>query len=185
MDITRKNRILLWIIIIGLAINIAAISTFLYKAYNFRNHCEMQYRKRNPQEFIRKELNLNAEQEKKFNDIRNLTKEKVKTMFLNVGEKRKLLFNELTSANPDTVKIAQIILQLENAQSLLLHHTVNHYLQLKSVLKEEQYPKLNLLFMDIFGCDRKFMNKNNEDSSCDMKGGGHRHRHGMRNTNEF
>lgn len=186
MDYFNKNKILGWLIIIGLAINIAAISTILYKVYyqKEKNECNKPIHK-NPHELLRNELNLSPEQEQKFKEIRESTKEEAKTIFTKMREQRTALYAVLTQKNPDTLKINQYISEIEKSQSLLLHHGIKHYLQLKNVLREDQYQKLNLLFTDMFGCDKgPGCKKPENENSCGEKNngkGGNRHRHGQEN----
>jgi Spy/CpxP family protein refolding chaperone len=176
MDYFKKNKVLGWIIVVGLVINIAAISTILYKVYFQRDKLENnRFQSKEPHDFISKELNLSPEQIKKFKEIKDSSKEEAKTIFTTMSNQRKELLNELAVINPDTFKINNYISEIEKSQSLLLHHTVNHYLKLKNVLREDQYENLNLLFMDMFGCDK------NKGGKCgrNENNGGKRHRHGQ------
>ncbi len=194
MDYFSKNKILGWIIIIGLAINIAAITTILYKVYKYKEEPANRYPfHKNPHEFISSELNLSQDQEKKFKEIKKASGEEARELFMKMREQRRNLLNVLVEKNPDTVLINQYVSEIQNSQALILHHTINHYFRLKKVLKEEQYPKLNLLYMDMFGCDRELMGKGfregcgkeNDDNKNNT--GGKRHRHGQKKNcnNEF
>ena len=61
----RKNKVLGWIIVVGLVINIAAISTILYKVYFQKDRIENnRFHSKKPHEFISKELNLSPDFEK-------------------------------------------------------------------------------------------------------------------------
>ncbi len=176
MDYFIKNKILSWVIVIGLVINIAAITTILIKV--FKEKEKLEYKEpfqKNPHEFIRKELNLSKEQEKKFKEIKDLSKSEAKLIFETMREQRTSLLNELSEKNPDSIKVNNYITAIEKSQSRLLHHTVNHYLELKKILREDQYQSLNLLFMNMFGCDKNKGGKCGKDESER----GNRHRHGQ------
>ncbi len=177
MEYFSKNKILGWVIAIGLVINIAAITTILIKVYKEKEklECKEPFH-RNPHEFIRKELNLNDEQEKKFKEIKDASKAEAKLIFEGMREQRIALLTELSEKNPDSIKVKNYISEIEKSQSKLLHHTVKHYLELKKVLREDQYQNLNLLFMNMFGCDKSKGGKCNKEEGLE---GGKRYRHGQ------
>lgn len=191
MDYFSKNKIIGWIIIAGLAINLAAISTILYKVYYQKKEIEREHpMHKNQHGFIRKELNLSNEQDIKFKEIKEISKKEAKAIFIKMREQRKDLLAVLTEKNPDTLKINQIITEIEKSHSMLLQHTVNHYFQLKNILREDQYQKLNLLFMDMFGCEKGPGDSRNGDSCVGGKGdepGNKHHKHNNENScnNEF
>lgn len=176
MDYFIKNKILGWVIVIGLVINIAAITTILIKVFKEKERLEYKEPfQKNPHEFIRKELNLSDEQEKKFKEIKNSSKKEAKLIFETIREQRVSLLNELSEKNPDSLKVKNYISEIEISQSKLLHHTINHYLELKKVLREDQYQSLNLLFMNMFGCDKNKGGKCGKEEGERERGKGHRH----------
>lgn len=176
MDYFSRNKILGWVIAIGLVINIAAITTILIKVYSEKGKTECNGSiHKNPHDFIRKELNLSKEQEIKFKQIKDASKTEAKLIFEQMRNQRTALLSELAQKNPDSIKVKNYISEIETSQSKLLHHTVKHYLELKKVLREDQYQNLNLLFMNMFGCEKNKSGKCGKDDGE----GGKRYRHGQ------
>lgn len=187
MNYFTKNRILIWIVIAAFAINISAIVTILYHVNNGKCRIENADFRHKKHDVFKKDLNLSPEQETQFMEMKKASRAAVEPIVMKMKEQRKNLMNVLFEKTPDTLNIKQISNEIQQSQTLLLQHTIKHYLDLKKILKEDQQEKLNFLYQDLFGCDKMEMGKKC-GSSCgkgdgsggrrgDGNGGGKRHRH--------
>ncbi len=189
MNYFTKNRILIWIVIAAFAINISAIATILYRVNKRKCRIENVNCLHKPHEFLKKELNLTSEQEKRFMEVKKASREEAKPIVMKMREQRKELMQVLFEKTTDTLKIQQITGEIQQLQGLLLQHTITHYLELKKILKDDQQGKLNLLYLDLFGCDKMQVGKKHKincgrgdgsgggkgDGSGGGKGKNHRH----------
>ena len=188
MNYFTKNRILIWVVIAAFAINISAIATILYRVNKGKFRTEKVDFRHRPHDIFKKELNLTAEQEKQFMEMKKASREEAEPIVIKIKEQRKELMKVLFEKTPDTLKIKQISEEIQQSQAMLLQHTINHYLDLKKILKVDQQEKLNLLYQDLFGCPRQMDKKCGSDcikeeesigGKGDGTGGGNRHRHGQ------
>jgi len=186
---------LIWIVIAAFAINISAILTIFYHVNKMNFRMENSGFKQKPHELFKNELNLSTEQNAQFKEMKKKSRDAAEPIVLKMKEQRKKLMNVLFEKNPDTVQINQISNEIQQSQALLLKYTIQHYLDLKKILKSEQQQKLNCLYQDLFGCPRMQMDKNCENScgkgdgsgqgTADGNGGGKKHRHGHGWNNGF
>jgi Spy/CpxP family protein refolding chaperone len=186
MNYFTKNRILVWLVIAGLAINISAIVTILYRVNKGKCSSEDVACYHKSQKFFKNELNLSTEQEKQFSEMKETSREIAAPLVLKMKEQRKELMNVLFQKEADTIKINEISKEIQQSQSLLLQHTISHYLELKKILRADQHEKLNILYQDLFGCPRMETGKKcgSNCGKADGSGGGNKHRHrGMQDKN--
>lgn len=155
MNYFSKNKILGWLILVGLIINIVAISTILYKRNSFLNNkIEKDLPpQHSPFEFIKKELNLSEEQSEKFKKIKEEMRIEAKVIFDSLKIKRNELMTVLAQEKSDQQSINSLSNEIVALQSKLLHHSINQYLRLKKILSHEQQLKFIEVYKDIFGCD--------------------------------
>ncbi len=180
MNYFTKNRILIWVVIAAFAINISAIVTILYHVNKEKCRTENANFHNRPHDIFKKELNLNAEQETQFMEMKKASREEAQPIVIKIKEQRKELMKVLFEKTPDTLKIAQISNEIQQSQSLLLHLTIKHYLELKKILKVDQQEKLNLLYQDLFGCPKQMGKKcGNDNCKDDDSDQGMSHRHGQ------
>jgi len=154
MNYFSKNKILGWLILIGLIINIVAISTILYKKNSFIKNTEKGLPPRHsPFEFIKNELNLSEDQSKQFKKIKEESKMEAKGIFDSLRVKRNALMSVLSHESPNQQSINSLSNEIVTLQSKLLQHSIKQYLKLKVILTHEQQLKFNEVYKDIFGCD--------------------------------
>jgi hypothetical protein len=100
---------------------------------------------------------------------------------MKIREQRHGLMKVLFEKSLDSLKLKLISDSILQSQALLMQHTIKHYLDLKKILKPEQQEKLNMLYQDLFGCDRMQMDKKCEPYGCgkaDKSEKGHKHGQG-------
>ena len=148
MDYFNKNKILIWIIIILLAINVSTVVTIAYHFYshgrteriNNRRHVRIPNKRFG--RFMFRELGLSRSQRRNFQNFRagynhnamNITKEMM--------EKRKEIFEELSKENPDTTKLYEMADAIGVYHKNLKKETIRHYLKMKKICNKPQQRKL-------------------------------------------
>jgi Spy/CpxP family protein refolding chaperone len=180
MNYFTKNRILIWIVIAAFAINISAIVTILYHTNKGKCRMERDGFHNRPHEFFKNELNLSPEQDKQFKELFTASREEARPVVMKIREQRQGLMKVLFEKNVDSLKLKLISDSILQSQALLMQHTIKHYFDLKKILKDEQQEKLNMLYQDLFGCERMQMGKKCEPGcrKGDGSGGGNGNRHG-------
>ncbi|MCK5823548.1 MAG: periplasmic heavy metal sensor [Bacteroidales bacterium] len=152
MDYFNKNKILIWIVIILLAINVSTIVTIVYHFYshdriertNKRRHVRIPNKRFG--RFMFRELDLSQSQRRNFQNFRagynhnamNITKEMM--------EKRKEIFEELSKENPDTTKLYEMAEDIGIYHKILKKETIRHYLKMKRICNKPQQEKLMKIY---------------------------------------
>ncbi len=149
-----RSRILIWLVIILLIINISAVITILYsiKARNELRFSagkfshDKEFIHHHPGKSFKNCMNLNELQHQQFRTAKH-------RFFLEAGklsgqmhEKRIEFINELASDKPDTIKIQEIANEIGSLHAKLKYQTYKHYIEMKSVCTKEQEEKLINLF---------------------------------------
>jgi Spy/CpxP family protein refolding chaperone len=164
MNYFTKYRILIGVVILLAAINIAILATLGF------HHITPKETQTPPPEAeqqgirIARELNLTPEQNKMYHNLRQ-------TYFMQTQENRIALqqnygqiMNELSSPNPDTVLLNSLALQIGKLHVEQQHATIDHFLTLQSICSEEQYKRLQQHFKrrmnPEFGHRRGLMHRN-------------------------
>ena len=150
MDYFKKNKILIWVIIILLATNIATIATVIYHVYIIENNIRKPERIVIPDyglgRFFREELNLTREQQQQFRSFRQNYRLQASKIIKQMQEKRLEMLDELSVENSDTVRLHQIADEIGAFHRELKHLTFEYYLNLKDICNDQQRDKLFRMF---------------------------------------
>jgi len=92
-------------------------------------------------ENMREYLGLNAEQEQKFENLKNLCRAENSEIFAKLEELRKALFAEAGKNNADTAKINEIAAEIGKQHTLLSLCLVRQIQEVKKILTKEQFDK--------------------------------------------
>ena len=167
MDYFNKNKILIWIIIILLAVNVSTVATIAYHFYN-HNKTERINRKRQIRipnkrfgRFMYQELNLTRPQRKQFQEFRHNYQHNAMMLTTEMREKRNEIFEELSKEDPDTIKLYQMSEDIGDFHKTLKYQTIKHYLNMKCVCNKQQQKKLLKIF--------KAMQNSKVDIVCKMR----------------
>jgi Spy/CpxP family protein refolding chaperone len=155
-----QNRILIWLIMILLIINISAIITVIYsiKATNeFRNDKRMYHRKEYSRyhsgRSFKDDIELSEKQHQHFIATKHKFFKEAGRISEQMHKKRVEFINEITSDNPDTIKIREIANEIGSLHAKLKYQTYKHYIEMKSVCDKEQEEKLMLMFKSMLNED--------------------------------
>ena len=146
MEATKRKRIVQWLNIFLLVINVSAFGTILLLNKQVPAKSLDKY---NSDEFLRKELNLSADQYKKillmdsevFRIYQSLLDMECASNFR--------LVEEMTSESPNKAKMDSIALNIGRLHSGIKKQTVKHFDNIKSICTEEQKVLLDQLLKDM------------------------------------
>jgi Spy/CpxP family protein refolding chaperone len=154
MNFFQKNRLIFWVLIILVLINISAlVSFFLFTKKQAPAGCctpaEQQC------VAFRDELNLSAEQTLKVNDINKSYMESAEPVATSIKAIRAEILTELEKTEPDTTKLNALTSQLALQQMKIQKENIIQYTKLKRVCTPEQANRLSALYRDLYGCPMK------------------------------
>ena len=148
-----QSRILIWLVIILLIINISAVITIFYsikERNEFLNNrrylpdkAQMHHHK---EKSFRSFMDLDEKQREHFSSAKHKFFLEAKKITGQMHEKRVEFMNEMASANPDTLKITEIANEIGSLHAKLKYQTFKHYIDMKSVCDKKQEERLMHLF---------------------------------------
>ena len=155
MIASDKQRTLVWIIVILVAINLSTIGSFYYhRVTEIRNADLKQAEQTNiPGEqrtrFFRIELNLNGDQLDQFREINRGFNRTARAIEMNMAHLRENLINELGAQNPDSVRLNQLAAEIGDSHRKLKQVTIAFYLNMKKICTADQQVKLHVIFQSM------------------------------------
>lgn len=155
MESTNKKRLLIAAIILLLVINISALATFLFTT-NLKQKRFEDIRKTREQiefngmhKFLKDELKLNEEQFQIFREAGKKYFRQNREIAQKLDDKRLEFINELTSNQPDDIKLDKISREIGELHYELKKNTIDHYFDLKKICNPEQQKTMDKLFMQM------------------------------------
>jgi len=164
----NKYRILIWIVVILVAINLSmGISYFYHKKQDKKltEHVEeaaIEMPAQQRARFFREHLNLNRGQLEKFRELNRSFNRTAWTITHQLQTLRLEMVQELGNENPDAEKLDSISANIGLLHKQLKNETISYYLGMREVCDEEQKQKLNEIFMSML--------QNNEDIKLPRRG---------------
>ena len=175
-----KYRILIWLIIILLIINISAITT-IFLGINIRDKKDVrqlppktEHHRHHDGRFFDGSLNLSEEQHQQFKKAKHKFYSEAKKIAGQMHKKRVEFINELASDETDTLKLQEIANEIGMLHSKLKFQTYKHYLDMKSICTKEQEEKLIKIFKSMLYKEDSFMSPRERNGRKDKRP--HRHR---------
>ena len=169
MNPHNKNRLIFWILIFLVIVNLSALVTFF--SFN-RNSEEVTCNAMQPQcgKAFQSELGLSHEQVQKVELINSEYQANSSPIVNEIRKIRSDILDELSSETPDTSYINQKSNELCDFQLQLQQANFTQFLELKKVCDPEQAQRLSALYRELYGCAGM---ENSEDRM-------HRHRSGQK-----
>lgn len=162
-----QSRILIWLIVILVIINISAIITVFYNIKSRNDFSERnklptgkEYSHQHRGRSFKSCMNLNEEQHRHFREAKQKFFMEATKISDQMHKKRIEFINEMASDSPDTIKIKEIAGEIGSLHAELKYQTYKHYIEMKSVCTIEQEEKLMYLFKSML----------HEDSLPPMRG---------------
>jgi hypothetical protein len=156
-----KPKILIWIIVLLLIMNVSAITTMLYHKSQEKKIEEisnvaamqsgpsMQYSGR----WFRDELGFNSDQMREFSRFNPVFRQKLRDINIELLQKRQQLLTELSAQKSDTILLNEISDSIGALHSKLKKATYAYYLEFKKICNPGQQEKLNSIFSSMFEGD--------------------------------
>lgn len=147
-----KKNILIWVIVILCATNIATVATIYYHNYLYKinvlntktNHIEVPNNQLG--RFFKEQLNLDEEKHQKFRTYRQKFHSQANILTNEMQAKRNEFLDELGKSNSDTVKLDQLASEIGYLHAKLKRITFVYYLEMKNICTDEQKVKLFEIF---------------------------------------
>ncbi|MCB9014449.1 MAG: hypothetical protein H6541_01555 [Lentimicrobiaceae bacterium] len=176
-----KTRIFIFTIVVLTIINLAAVTTVIYK---IRHNNFSPYRSELPvpsdslaeppgPSFFIKEMDFNPEQEKLFREAREDFREVSKPLFLQMNKVNTAIIDEVTNPATDTVALRQLCNQAGNLQARIKMNTALHLKKISNIAGPDKQDHLSYFYREMIS----------RDSGPNDKGRQHRYRHGRNNRN--
>lgn len=155
---TKQDRIIKWLNIFLLIINISAFVTFLLMN---RQGSSEHNQKFSSDEFLRTELGLTPEQFRKVSALNNDVFRLYQVYLDKKCEMNFELVDELSSENPSDQKMDSLCTRIGQLDAALKKQTVRHFKNVKSACTEEQKVLLDQLLKEMLdaGDQCKICNK--------------------------
>lgn len=170
MNIQTKYKILFFVCLVLLAMNVATIGTLVYHARQSEKQAvQVQQEKSTTAQgetgtrYFREQLNLDMQQTEKFREINREYNRASNRLARQLEIHRIDMVEMLGSDQPDTLSLRKISHEIGVKHEELKNLTIHYYLDMKSVCNEEQKEKLRSIF-------RGMVQK--EDSTSSGQGGG-------------
>jgi Spy/CpxP family protein refolding chaperone len=168
MESARKIRILYWVVAILAIFNISLLATiFLMPDHEGnwdREHAKEETQNKDQRHYFSRMLNLTAAQQVVFDSSRSEFRREADSVFSGITRCKEEMFKELSSGNPDSVKLNEIAANMGLLHTQLKLSTIHHFL----MLRKECTPEQQVILSKIFG--RMITNEGH------YQGGGHRFR---------
>lgn len=168
MENIRKNRLLFWILIFLVVVNIAAlVSFFLMPGSSTGISCDGK--PCTMDQAYREELGLTKDQLQRAEVINQEYRESSGPLAEMIRLKRGEIIDQLSSNSPDTVRLEEYSEELSLLQRKLHQENMRHYLSLKQICDHDQAFRLSNLYRELYGCPMQGQGQGMQ----------HRHRHGQ------
>jgi Spy/CpxP family protein refolding chaperone len=155
-----KPKILTWIIILLLIMNVSAIVTMLYHKSQeekaeivsgnpvaaIQSGPTMKYSGRR----FRDELGLTSDQMREFSRFNPIFRQKLRDLNIRLLRKRQEMIDELAVDKSDTTMLNSLSYSIGELHSELKKATYAYYLEFKRICTPEQKEKLNSIFNNMF-----------------------------------
>ena len=174
MNIFNNNRIVFWILIFLVLINITAFATYFiymrkpavepFPGSGFKHGIA-----------LKQELSLTSGQSLKVNEINATYKASSEPIVAAIKEKKAILLEELSKENTDISLVAKLADDVVTEQKKLQLANIKQFLDLKKVCTPEQTQKLSRIYSELYGCE----NKGGGLGQGNGQGKGYRHRYGQ------
>jgi periplasmic protein CpxP/Spy len=154
MNFFSKNKILFWIMVVLIVVNVATITTFLVYVTNKPVAPE------NPSAgkagaALQSELSLTPAQNERVTAILDSFRNATGPIADSARANRIGLLDELAKDNPDSFLLNRYAERISFYQSAMQKSSIRRYLQLKGLCSPEQCRRLSDLYFEMYGCQGK------------------------------
>lgn len=151
----NKTRLLIWVIIILVAVNLATIISGVIYSSKSRNteptREEVPFNQR--AKFFHDQLGLTQDQRNSFLQFNREFNQEARGLTDKMNTLRHRMVQEMAASNPDRGKLDKICNDIGSLHSQLKKATVDYYLKMKNVCDSEQQKLLSNLFERMLNSD--------------------------------
>lgn len=144
MDIFKKNRLTMWVIVLLVVLNLLTISAIWMK-----NFPRFDKRKSGGEAFLIEELKLTDEQAEQFRELREIHFDETKEIHREMNDLRKAITDELFRENPDSAKVMRWAREVGEMHSAIERARFLHFQALKEPLEPEQRDKFRAVMREL------------------------------------
>ena len=158
IDMTKKQRIITWLNIFLLIINLSAFSAFLWMNSGSKHELDKRY---SSDEFIKDELHLSDQQYARISDLNASVFRAFHVLLDRKCELNFKLIDELASPEPSKAVMDSLSEKIGKIDAFMKKQTVRHFQNVKSVCNDQQRDLLDQLLKDMLeaGSQCKYCNK--------------------------
>lgn len=159
MDVFKQNKILIWLVIILVVINLGTITGIWILNFSGKHHKEISKprdhksdkKMREPGRFemFGHELKFDNEQNEKYNVISTGHHKEMQMFADSINTKKKQILTEIAKPEPDTAKVEILFTEIGKYQSSIEKEIFNHFLKIKMLCNDEQKNRFDNLIKDI------------------------------------
>jgi len=150
MNFFNKNRLIFWLLLFLVVINITALVTFIL-FYSGQKKAESENVGAQSFKVFQKELSLTPVQSEKVCSINAQHRAMSEPIASQLKEKRSELLEELSTENPDTILLRKYAEEIGDLQKDLQMASIRQYLDLKSVCDSCQCQRLSSFYFQLYG----------------------------------
>jgi hypothetical protein len=150
MNFFNKNRLIFWLFLFLVVINISALVTF-FLYYSGQKKHSAEKAGENSFRVFQKELSLTPIQSEKVCSINAQHRTRSEPIASALKEKRSELLEELSAENPDTLLLTKYAEEIGALQKELQLASIRQYLDLKVVCDSCQCRKLSSFYFQLYG----------------------------------
>lgn len=172
MNYFSKYRLVFWVMILMILINVSAFSTFF-----------LYYRANKPSQsdttscsgtcrFLNEQLALTAEQTASVKKINQDFRTRTEPVVAEIKQTRTDLLAELALDKPDTSALNRYTEKIGELQKALQKAAILQFQQLKQICNPDQCLKLSAIYSEVYGCSKmgaqqcKKMEPGHENGQC-------------------
>ncbi len=154
MNFFSKNKIVFWLLVFLVVINLSALVTFLILFSQNTTASKQQLRENCGMSF-KKELSLSRSQSEKVDVILADYRSSTEPVATNIRNYRSQLLEELAKDKPDTNLISSSVEEICLLQEQMQKASVTQYMALKEICSPDQCQRLSALYSELYGCQGK------------------------------
>lgn len=146
MERLAKNKLLILLVGILLLANIIMLSFWLFKPKSQNhNNSGNKNSKGMVSGFLKKELNFNDDQLKRFDTLRSAHFERIKPFYRELNNSKEVLFSR-AYVTSDSSAIDSLANEIGKRQAEIDKNFLNHFRQIRELCTEDQKPAFDSLF---------------------------------------
>jgi len=150
-----KKKWLIIALILVTAINLSALGTFVYNRWRHDAASCSAEEEAEPGHYMKRHLGLTDDQLDKMKTFQATLHPQIEALSQRMKEKRLDLVKELMTESPDSMRIEQILHQVDSLQAALQREVVKHLLLEKEIFTPEQREKFFSIVLERFSVGMK------------------------------